>query len=48
VSIDIVDLALGVLVGAFAVWVYVLLWKVGYARRGAGGCRAVELGGDRG
>lgn len=32
-SIDIVDLALGVLIGALAVWVYVLLWKVGYTRR---------------
>lgn len=27
------DLALGVLVGALAVWVYILLWKVGYTRR---------------
>jgi NhaP-type Na+/H+ or K+/H+ antiporter len=33
VSIDIVDLALGALIGALAVWVYVLLWKVGYTRR---------------
>jgi len=33
VSIDIVGLALGILIGALAVWVYVLLWKVGYTRR---------------
>jgi predicted Holliday junction resolvase-like endonuclease len=33
VSLDIVDLALGILIGALAVWVYVLLWKVGYTRR---------------
>ena len=32
-SIDIVGLALGILIGALAVWVYVLLWKVGYTRR---------------
>ena len=32
-SLDIVDLALGILIGALAVWVYVLLWKVGYTRR---------------
>jgi predicted Holliday junction resolvase-like endonuclease len=33
VSLDPVDLALGILIGALAAWVYVLLWKVGYTRR---------------
>jgi predicted Holliday junction resolvase-like endonuclease len=32
-TINPIDLALGVLIGAFAVWVYVALWKVGYTRR---------------
>lgn len=32
-TINPIDLALGVLIGALAVWVYVLLWKVGYTRR---------------
>jgi predicted Holliday junction resolvase-like endonuclease len=32
-TINPVDLALGILMGALAVWVYVLLWKVGYTRR---------------
>jgi predicted Holliday junction resolvase-like endonuclease len=32
-AIDPDDLALGILIGAVAVWVYVLLWKVGYTRR---------------
>jgi predicted Holliday junction resolvase-like endonuclease len=32
-TINPVDLALGILIGALAVWVYVLLWKVGYTRR---------------
>jgi len=32
-SINPIDLALGILIGALAVWVYVLLWKVGYTRR---------------
>ena len=32
-SIHPIDLALGILLGALAVWVYVLLWKVGYTRR---------------
>jgi predicted Holliday junction resolvase-like endonuclease len=33
VSLEPVDLALGILIGALAAWVYVLLWKVGYTRR---------------
>jgi predicted Holliday junction resolvase-like endonuclease len=32
-TINPIDLALGILIGALAVWVYVLLWKVGYTRR---------------
>jgi predicted Holliday junction resolvase-like endonuclease len=32
-TISPIDLALGILIGALAVWVYVLLWKVGYTRR---------------
>jgi predicted Holliday junction resolvase-like endonuclease len=32
-TINPIDLALGVLIGALAVWVYVVLWKVGYTRR---------------
>ncbi|HEX2219322.1 MAG TPA: Holliday junction resolvase-like protein [Gemmatimonadales bacterium] len=32
-TINPIDLALGVLIGALAVWVYVLSWKVGYTRR---------------
>ena len=32
-TINPMDLALGILIGALAVWVYVLLWKVGYTRR---------------
>ena len=32
-TLDPIDLALGILIGALAVWVYVLLWKVGYTRR---------------
>jgi predicted Holliday junction resolvase-like endonuclease len=32
-TINPVDLALGILIGALAVWVYVLLWKVGYTQR---------------
>jgi predicted Holliday junction resolvase-like endonuclease len=32
-TINPIDLALGVLIGALAVWAYVLLWKVGYTRR---------------
>lgn len=32
-SINPIDLALGILIGALAVWVYVLLWRVGYTRR---------------
>ena len=27
------DLSLGIQIGAVAVWVYVLPWKVGYTRR---------------
>ncbi len=27
------DLALGILIGALAAWLYVLLWKAGYTRR---------------
>jgi predicted Holliday junction resolvase-like endonuclease len=32
-TISPIDLALGILIGALAAWVYVLLWKVGYTRR---------------
>jgi predicted Holliday junction resolvase-like endonuclease len=32
-TINPIDLALGILIGALAVWVHVLLWKVGYTRR---------------
>jgi predicted Holliday junction resolvase-like endonuclease len=32
-TIDPVDLALGILIGALVVGVYVLAWKVGYTRR---------------
>ena len=32
-TINPIDLALGILIGALAAWVYVLLWKVGYTRR---------------
>ena len=32
-TINPIDVALGILIGALAVWVYVLLWKVGYTRR---------------
>ena len=32
-TINPIDLALGTLIGALAVWVYVQLWKVGYTRR---------------
>lgn len=32
-TISPIDLALGILIGALAVWAYVLLWKVGYTRR---------------
>jgi predicted Holliday junction resolvase-like endonuclease len=32
-TINPIDLALGILIGALAVWVYVMLWKVGYTRR---------------
>jgi predicted Holliday junction resolvase-like endonuclease len=32
-AIDPIGLAFGILIGALAVWTYVLLWKVGYTRR---------------
>jgi predicted Holliday junction resolvase-like endonuclease len=32
-TINPIDLALGILIGALAAWVYVLLWKAGYTRR---------------
>ena len=47
-TINPIDLALGILIGALAAWVYVLLWKVGYTTAGAGRRRAAEPGGDRG